>query len=111
MSRRISGTPSSAGAVSDLADGACVPSFATGPKGHVAERGAPEGKVSGNTLKDADLPGTLRAVLAPYLSAGRPSVGLASEIAGLSRGIFQRRLAEQGLSYSKLLDQCAFNVA
>lgn len=67
--------------------------------------------MDGSTLHGADLPTTLRAVLAPYLPAGRPPIDLAAEIAGMSRRTFQRRLSDHGLSYSKLLDQCAFNAA
>lgn len=68
-------------------------------------------KDAGADLHGADLPTTLRAALTPYLSSGRPSVDRAAALAGMSRRTLQRRLAEHGLSYSRFLDQCAFDVA
>ena len=51
-----------------------------------------------------DLATRLRAVLAPYLSAGYPNIGLAAEIAGTSVRDLQRRLDRMQTTYSRMID-------
>lgn len=53
----------------------------------------------------------LKEVLKPYLPSGRPSIREAAKISETSSRSLQRRLAERGLTYRKLLGQCAFEVA
>lgn len=53
----------------------------------------------------------LKEVLKPYLASGRPSIADAARLYGTSARSLQRRLAERGLTYRKLLDQCAYEVA
>ncbi len=58
-----------------------------------------------------DLIGSLRQLIRAYLPDGGLPIRVAAEIAGLSPRSLQRRLAENGLSYSLLVDQVRFTVA
>ena len=58
-----------------------------------------------------DFTGTLKLALRSYLSDGIPSLELAAEIAGLSSRTLQRRLADEGLTYRELLDECRYEAA
>ena len=51
-----------------------------------------------------DLAGSLRMVLPAYLPDGSPDIQLAARLTGNSVRTFQRRLKEQGLSFSRLLE-------
>jgi AraC-like DNA-binding protein len=49
--------------------------------------------------------------LEPHFVDGYPQITLAAEIAGTSVRTLQRRLAEQGVSYSEVVDRARFDVA
>jgi AraC-like DNA-binding protein len=54
---------------------------------------------------------SLRSMLKPYLCEFRPSSAFAAEVACTSKRSLQRKLWQNGLSYSHLLDQCLFELA
>ena len=58
-----------------------------------------------------DFPGSLKSALQSYLQDGYPDINLAAEIANTSVRTLQRRLAQFGLSYSRLVQQTRFEVA
>ena len=58
-----------------------------------------------------DFAASLKSILRPYLPDGYPKVELAAEIAGLSVRTLQRRLAQQGLSYSALVKHLRYEAA
>lgn len=62
-----------------------------------------------NPANLAPMPGSfseqLRDAIIPYFGTEKPNKKLASEIAGVSPRTLQRRLAQQGTSYSRVLDQ------
>jgi AraC-like DNA-binding protein len=53
----------------------------------------------------------LRTLLRSYLRDAYPSIDLAAEATGMSTRTLQRRLAQQGLSYSELVDGARFDLA
>ncbi len=59
----------------------------------------------------ADFIGSLKQLVRSHLEDGGLSITSAAEAAGLSTRSFQRRLAENGLSYSRLVDQVRFDLA
>ncbi len=59
----------------------------------------------------ASLSESLMQILMPYLSDGNPTLEMAAEVVGTSRRTLQRRLAENGLSFSTVVDQTRFRVA
>lgn len=59
----------------------------------------------------ADFTGTLKLALRSYLRDGIPSLELAADIAELSSRTLQRRLAEEGLTFRELLDECRYEAA
>jgi len=58
-----------------------------------------------------DFPDSLKLALQSYLREGYPDINLAAEMASTSVRTLQRRLAESGLSYSRLVQQTRFEVA
>ena len=58
-----------------------------------------------------DLVGSLRLVLRAYLPDGSPDIGLAAGLTGSSIRTLQRRLAEEGTSYSQLLEELRHDLA
>lgn len=54
---------------------------------------------------------SVRQLIRSQLSGGEPSVALAAEAAGMSTRSFQRHLTNNGLSYSRLVDQVRFELA
>ncbi len=54
---------------------------------------------------------SLQRVLRAHLPAGRISLSAAAEITGLSSRSLQRRLAEEGVTFSQLLDLALLNIA
>jgi len=58
-----------------------------------------------------DLIDSLRQLARSYLREGGLPITLAAESAGMSTRSLQRRLAEAGLSYSRLIDQARFDLA
>lgn len=54
---------------------------------------------------------SLRQLLQSLLRDGHPDVEIAAAIVGMSTRSLQRRLAGEGLSYSRLVDQVRFNLA
>jgi len=59
----------------------------------------------------SDLIGSIRQLVRSHLPDGGLTITLAAEAAGLSTRSLQRRLAEEGLSYSRLIDQVRFRLA
>lgn len=55
--------------------------------------------------------GSLQQAIAPLLGESYPSVQVAAEISQMSVRTLQRRLAEEGLSYSRLVEQTRFKRA
>lgn len=53
----------------------------------------------------------LRATIRPYLNGGDPDLALAAEIAGMSKRSLQRRLRQNGSSYSQILKEARFELA
>jgi len=58
-----------------------------------------------------DFAGRLMQCLEPHFVDGYPQITLAAEIADTSVRTLQRRLAEQGVSYSEVVDRARFDVA
>lgn len=58
-----------------------------------------------------DLAGSLRIVLPAYLPDGSPDIRQAAELARMSVRTLQRRLREQGLTYSQLLEELRHDLA
>ena len=71
-----------------------------------SEAGGPEADEV-RTLETAaeTLAGSLRQAFASLLPATQPSLEVAAELAGLSPRTFRRRLAEEGTSWRKVLDE------
>lgn len=64
----------------------------------------------------SDVPGatfveTMKLAMAPYLESGQATLGIASEIAGMSRRTLQRALSDCGYSFSDLLGEVRFERA
>lgn len=53
----------------------------------------------------------LRALVRPYLRDGYPDLAVAAEITGMSRRTLQRRLQEDGRSYSDVVQEARFELA
>lgn len=53
----------------------------------------------------------LRRLIRPYLGTGCPGIGQAAELAGMSTRSLQRKLAEQGCSYSSLVQEARYEIA
>jgi AraC-like DNA-binding protein len=58
-----------------------------------------------------NLSGSLKQVIAPLLSSGYPDIHLATEITGMSVRTLQRRLGEEGLTYTHLVEKIRFEQA
>jgi AraC-like DNA-binding protein len=58
-----------------------------------------------------DLVGSLRLVLKGYLPDGSPGIGLAAHLSGITIRTLQRRLADQGTTYSQLLEDLRHDLA
>ena len=58
-----------------------------------------------------DLAGSLRLVLPAYLPDGSPDIRQAARLANMSLRTFQRRLREQGVTYSQLLEELRHDLA
>lgn len=58
-----------------------------------------------------DLAGSLRVVLPAYLPDGSPNIEQAARLIGTSVRTLQRRLKEQGISYSQLLEDLRHDLA
>lgn len=63
------------------------------------------------SIPSTDLIGSLRQLVRSHLPDGGLPIAFAAEAAGLSSRSLQRRLAENGLTYSRLIDQVRFNLA
>ena len=66
--------------------------------------------LSGSTGK-GDLAGSLRVILPAYLPDGSPGIQLAARLAGTSVRTLQRRLEDQGVTYSQLLEDLRHDLA
>jgi AraC-like DNA-binding protein len=55
--------------------------------------------------------GILRQIIQPYLNGGRTDLGFAAEILGMSRRTLQRRLQQNGISYTEILQEARFQFA
>jgi len=58
-----------------------------------------------------DLAGSLRLVLGAYLPDGSPGIELAAKLCGTTVRTLQRRLGDQGTTYSQLLDELRHDLA
>lgn len=58
-----------------------------------------------------DLSTSVRQAIGGLLCGGYPDVRLAADLAGLSARTFMRRLAEEGTSYERLVEQARFEAA
>jgi AraC-like DNA-binding protein len=58
-----------------------------------------------------NLSGSLKQAIAPLLSSGYPDIHLATEITGMSVRTLQRRLGEEGLTYTHLVEKIRFEQA
>jgi len=58
-----------------------------------------------------DLAGSLRLVLRAYLPDGSPGIGLAAKLSGVTVRTLQRWLADQGTTYSQLLEDLRHDLA
>lgn len=63
------------------------------------------------TLDQQSFARTLQGLVEAYLADGYPAIEVAAEMAGTSVRTLQRRLAEQGVSYSEVLTRTRFDVA
>lgn len=62
-------------------------------------------------FEPADFTTSMKTILRPYLADGYPHIELAAEITGTSIRTLQRRLARQGLSYSRLVQHLRYDAA
>jgi AraC-like DNA-binding protein len=62
-------------------------------------------------IEALDFEGSLRLLIRPYLGAGCPGIGEAAELAGMSPRSLQRKLAEHGRSYSRVVRDARYEVA
>lgn len=53
----------------------------------------------------------LRQIIQPYLNGGRTDLGFAAEILGMSMRTLQRRLQQNGISYTEILQEARFQFA
>ena len=58
-----------------------------------------------------DFLGSLKQAIAPLVQAGTPDIFVAAELAGTSVRTLQRRLLEEGVSFSRLIDEVRFAMA
>lgn len=58
-----------------------------------------------------DFPGSVRQAIRSRLEEGFPDVGCAAGLAGMSVRTLQRRLTEEGTSYSRLVDEVRLGMA
>lgn len=58
-----------------------------------------------------NLSGSLQQAIAPLLPGGYPDIHLATEITGMSVRTLQRRLGEEGLTYTRLVEKIRFEQA
>jgi len=58
-----------------------------------------------------DLAGSLRLILRAYLPDGSPGIGLAARLSGTTIRTLQRRLADQGTTYTHLLENLRHDMA
>jgi len=61
--------------------------------------------------RNGDIPGSLQQAIRSRLEESLPGVGRAAGIAGMSVRTLQRRLAHEGTSYSRLVDEVRFGMA
>jgi AraC-like DNA-binding protein len=59
----------------------------------------------------SDFPGSVRQAIRSRLEEGLPDVGRSAGLAGMSVRTLQRRLADEGTSYSRLVDEERFGMA
>lgn len=64
-----------------------------------------------NNIYDANVVANLMLLLPPYLATSRPSLANMSELLGASERTLRRVLARQGLTYTKLVDTCRFELS
>lgn len=79
-----------------------------------ANGGAPGPAKDDGLLSEApsnEFVGSLRQVLRSFLVFGHPRIEAIAEIAGLSARTLQRRLAAEGLSFKKVVDEARFQAA
>lgn len=74
-------------------------------------QGSQENTLLDDLQSELGLQGTLKGLIAAYLPMGGLPIESLAEMAGVSSRSLQRRLKEQGLSYSELLDQTRFERA
>lgn len=53
----------------------------------------------------------LRALIRPYLAQGHPQLSLVADMVGMSGRTLQRRLAESGSTYSRIVQEARFSIA
>ena len=86
-----------------------------GPMEQFPSKNSPIWKRHRRRLEDAsrgqDLAGSLRVVLLAYLPDGSPDIRQAARLAGTSVRTLQRRLREEGLTYSQLLEDLRHDLA
>jgi len=58
-----------------------------------------------------DLIGSVRQAIAALLQSGHPDIGFVAEMTGMSVRSLQRHLQEEGLSYSRIVDESRFEFA
>jgi AraC-like DNA-binding protein len=58
-----------------------------------------------------DFASSLAQVIATLLRGGYPDIHLASQIAGLSARTLQRKLAQEGLTYSQIVEKTRLKMA
>jgi AraC-like DNA-binding protein len=64
-----------------------------------------------SSAPELDFVSSLKQAIATLLRDGYPDIYLASQITGTSLRTLQRRLAEEDLTYSRLVEQVRFNTA
>lgn len=64
-----------------------------------------------SSAPELDFFSSLKQAIATLLRDGYPDIHLVSQITGTSLRTLQRRLAEEGLTYSRLVEQVRFNTA
>lgn len=78
---------------------------------HICQTGGQTGDPTGDQAEDWTFASILRQIVQPYLNGGRHDPGFAAEILGMSRRTLQRRLQQNGVSYTEILQEARFHFA
>lgn len=67
--------------------------------------------ISEANTEELTFAGLLRRIIQPYLNGGQPDLALTAEMVGMNTRTLQRRLRQNGLSFSQILQEARFDLA